>query len=359
MKLGAIPFESINTCHTMIKIHNYKYWNIALLCFFAVACSQPAKKDTDATTVCKPTGGETIMNDIYPVDHILCVDSLLYLAQDDDDAMVQVYDDSGNLVASGITIGQGKDDVLEISSVHSGDRKVYLYDSRMGKIHSVSVAGGKLTSAVLCGGLRLFDDAVLLPDSTLLVATVNSNNSYLLIDESGTVTDSLSYFPAKPDGIADETHHLACSGELAYSQTDSTFARILAYDGGIDFFRIFGGHISHTGRHALFDMEYTTLNGDSRLPVPSEDSKVGYLNLCVTPKYYYTSFSGSKISENPDALCDEIHVFDHQGNLQYKIMLENPVVTFCVSRDDRQLFVVENDDEIVSVKKYIMNRSDS
>ena len=59
--------------------------------------------------------------------------------------------------------------------------------------------------------------------------------SLMVPGKNGKLTDSLSYYPAKPDGVSDFTHALACVGTLAVEENGKHFARALAYDGGIDF----------------------------------------------------------------------------------------------------------------------------
>ncbi len=54
-------------------------------------------------------------------------------------------------------------------------------------------------------------------------------------------------------------------------------------------------------------------------------------------------------------MSNEIHVFDHNGKPQYKMLFEHPIQAFAVSEDDAHLYVAEadNDDDTV-IKHYIL-----
>lgn len=341
------------SCRKM-KSFNYTFLAIVL----TLASCQSNDKDNgevDFSESVTLQDGNVLVSNCDPVDYMVLCDSLLWIAGQDQNELLHVYDVSGKLLDSGMSIGQGGDDVLEVSSIRSINGKIYVYDSRGGVIDEVVCRDGKLDATGIVRDMRFQDDAFMLPDSSMLALPLNSSNAYVMLDSEGSILDSLSYFPPKPDGISDATHYLACTGKLAYSPADTTFARTVAYDGGIDFFAVKNGRISHTARYANFDMVYTTYRDEGKFPVPSDESRIGYSHVYATPDHFYASYSVQKCLYNPTGMSTEIHVFDHNGKPQYKMLFEHPIQAFAVSEDDAHLYVAEadNDDDTV-IKHYIL-----
>lgn len=337
-----------------MKSFNYLLLPIVLA---LVACQSLEKDNADVgfSESMALQDGMILLNNCEPIDNMVLSDSLLWIAGPDRKELLHIYDISGKLIVSGMSIGHGGDDVLEVSSIRSVNGNIYIYDSRGGIIAEVIYTEGKLNVNRIVREMRFYDDAILLPDSSMLLLPLNSSTAYVLLDRENNMIDSLSYFPPKPDGISEETHYLACTGMLAYSPTDTTFARAVAYDGGIDFFAIRNGSISHMARYANFDMSYTTYQGEGMLPVPSDESRVGYAYVYATPAHFYASYSEKKSLDNPTALSNEIHVFDHNGKPQYKMLFKNSIQALAVSDDDTQLYVTEVDnDDNIRVKHYML-----
>lgn len=130
----------------------------------------------------------------------------------------------GKTGSSGIGLGQGNGNMLEMTSMHIGsDSSIEVYDRRNGKIYGIISDDGKLGLEERSANLRLLDDARLLPDGNLLTLPLNSEISYKILDCNNETIDSLSYFPPNPDGISDFTHQLACTGTLALSPDGKNF----------------------------------------------------------------------------------------------------------------------------------------
>lgn len=291
------------------------------------------------------------VNDILPDG-----DRLWIYSEEDPTTILHIIDKNGNPYAKGIGIGQGSNEVLELSSIHqSGDRTI-LFDGKAGKLYSLMINDSTISTETLITDMGMLDDALLLNENNILKLPVNSAISYMIEGKDGTILDSLSYFPPKPDGVSDATHHLACTGAITFSPNDSSFVRALAYDGGLDFFRIKSGKICHETRHSVFDMDYDVLNLQVDVPMPGDNSKTGYVKVYATPKYYYASFSDTTINDNPDAFANEIHVFDHSGRILYKLIIDKPVSTFAVSEDDNILYASNesNDKSTICIYNLIL-----
>jgi len=301
-----------------------------------------------------------IWNDSYlSVDNILITDSVVWIFTDQSDGhILHACNLSGQMVAEGLEYGNGPDEVLELSSIHplKGDN-IAVYDSRKGRIFSVTGDGPHLRLSTLRDSLRMLDDALLLTEHSVLALPLNTAVSYVILGADNVTVDSLSHFPPKPDGIDNRVHILACTGMIAYSDRSKRFVRSIAYDGGLDFFDISDSKLKFVKRHSVFDMAYGVMRSSVDLPVPDENSRVGYSNVYATQGYFYASFSDSKALDNPSGLSNEIHMFDHDGNIIKRIILDKKVGPFAVTPDDSRLFVSSENDDKTLICTYELDNS--
>lgn len=294
--------------------------------------------------------GEKINTDILSVEELIYNnDSLWILGEDDNSNIINVLKKSGHKIAAGIKKGLGNNEILEASSLHRNGRKIYIFDSRAGRLFLLSINHDKIVEAEnIPNGLSatMNDDVINIGENLFLRTPVNSNLSYILTDAKGDTINTLSYFPPKPEGVEERTHHLACTGRIDFSPSDSTFVRTLAFDGGVDFFKLVNNEIKHIHRHSEFDMDYGELDLTVKVPIPNEKSKVGYSRVCSTPEYFFISFSDQTYNDNPEAYTNCIHVFDHSGTLLYKLKTNDTIGAFTVTEDNKTLYykvVAEND----------------
>lgn len=172
-----------------------------------------------------------------------------------------------------------------------------------------------------------------------------------MIDSLGNICDSLSYFPPAPDNVDPFTHSLACTGHLALNKDSLSFIRALAYDGGVDFFRIKDGKIIHQNRFENFPMEYSVMNySGASVPVPSAESRSGFINVAASDNSFYASFSGSKSLDNPSGIANTIYKFDLNGNLISIYNLDQYIRSFSVTPADSEIIALSPDSETDETK---------
>lgn len=296
-----------------------------------------------------------IWNDSYnSINQIAITDSVIWIhSEQDGNRLITAYSISGNFIDKILGHGKGADEILELTSIrpYKGNT-ISIYDGRGGNLLNIDLMKNKLITNKICNQLYLNDDAFLFQDSRIVKLPLNNPYSYVLSSLQGNNLDSISYFPPKPIGMDDNTHHLACTGALAVLNNGKYMMRTTVYDGGVDFFKIEKDKISHISRFSNFDMDYDALNLQVKVPVPNDRSKIGYSFLYATDKYFYASFSMSKAVENPDGECREIHVFDTDGNLIKKLKLDKPFTSFAVERNDNALYMVSEQNDRAIIYKY-------
>lgn len=334
---------------------------ISILFFVSFSCSRKKEAPGDTYFEMIHMADGTTWNDSHvSINGMVATDSVLWInSEQGENSIIYAYSLDGNFIAKGIAYGRGPGEVLEITSLHptqNGD--VALYDGKAGKVHRLIIREYNIHSDCLKDSLFFYDDVVMLPNERIVTLPMNSPNSYILSNLNGNAIDSLSYFPPKPKAIDDNTHILACTGSLAVSLNGKSMARAIAYDGGLDFFSIDSNQMSHRKRFSLFNMNYSTLDGGVKVPIPNNDSKTGYSFLCSTNKHIYASYSETKVLDNPDGVCKEIHVFDHNGNPKYKLLLDRAFSSFTVTSNDQSLFVACDIDGKAVVIEYNLAEKD-
>lgn len=270
---------------------------------------------------------------------VLCNNELLIANETFSDKAITIYDLSGKLIKSGIQYGQGPNEVLEVTSLHTIDGIPYIYDSRKGNIYQIHEQQ-ELAIDPVTKDIRMHDDALMLP-SYILIAKIASSNSYCLIDSTGNICDSLSYFPPAPKNVDSFTHSLACTGHLALHKDSLSFMRALGYDGGVDFFRIKDGKVFHQNRFEIFPMEYSIVDyTGTSVPIPSKESRNGFIHVAVSENFFYASFSESKSLDNPSGNANKIYKFDLKGNVLSKYNLDQSIKSFAVTPTDSEIIAI-------------------
>lgn len=267
--------------------------------------------------------------------------------------MITLLDLSGNVISNGLGLGQGKNELLELTAMYNKqNRSIELYDARKGNLVKVIQSSNNLESEELFSNLRLYDDGFRISENKIVVLPVNSKTSVKLLDQNLNCLDSLSCFPNKPEGMTDEIHQLACTGMNAISPKDSTFIRAYSYNGGLAFFRINNDSLKLVKMVNTDSMDYKPLSDKANVPVPTKTSKTGYAYVASTDDYFYASYSDQLMEENPSGLANEIHVFDHSGNMICKFILEDSIQCFDVDPNAKYLYGVKENEDNTQIIRY-------
>lgn len=317
--------------------------SILPLCLIALSCASGHKNmgDNGFDTPFELTTKDSLNIETCGVlapQYLVAMDDVLWVADDDrSSAMVHLLVAEGKCVAKGISLGEGPNEVLEITSIRRMGNEVQVYDARRGAVSIIERDSSSLRLMPLVSNVRLLDDAVSLPDKRLLTAPISPDYSYALIDSMGSRQDSLKYYPSKPDGVSDFTHALACTGFLAFILESQTYARALVYDGGIDFFQIKEGKLQHSSRYERFGMDYSVIDAGQQLPVPSTSTRIGYKSLTASDHYFYSLFSDKSAAEMANG-CLEMQSFASDGTPYRKYLLDRPASKIAVSPNDTRLY---------------------
>lgn len=284
---------------------------------------------------------------IYNPQHIVASnDSVWIVLGEGTSELIYLLDDSGKYETKGIRLGRGSNEVLEITSIHRTGNSTLIYDGRKGVLSELHHADSTMTLAAYMSEISFWDDACMLSDGKVLAFPVTGDYSYALLDKNGNVIDTLKYYPTKPDGVSDFTHSLACTGTAAFlPHGKGGFARTLAYDGAIDFFKADGDSLKHLIRQEEFGMDYDVVsNMGQSVPTLSKTTRKGYRSLAASNSTFYALFSNDLVLGNIEG-CREIQTFTPDGVPQCKYLLERGLSDMAVKPDDSVIYGIGNTKE--------------
>lgn len=98
-------------------------------------------------------------------------------------------------------------------------------------------------------------------------------------------------------------------------------------------------------------MEYSVMNySGASVPVPSAESRSGFINVAASDNCFYASFSGSKSLDNPSGIANTIYKFDLNGNLISIYNLDQYIRSFSVTPADSEIIALSPDSETDETK---------
>ncbi|MEG0518446.1 MAG: BF3164 family lipoprotein [Bacteroidales bacterium] len=282
---------------------------------------------------------------VYPYSILLEKDKILIL----DDGMadiLKIINTKGELLLKFGDIGRGPGEFNQITSIDYNQTdscfRVGVYDQ--GYKNYIEINENNAYNKLWESTLEL-DVVHRINNSQFICSALYDSTALYLLDNAGQVIDKSLLFPPKPDGIPLLAHSMACSGILAVAKNAAWFARSVVYDGGIDLFKIEGNKIIHKWRFSNFDMNYGIIKKYYNVPTPNENTKRGYLSICMGEDKIFALYSGRLVTAANSSEGNEIHVFDYDGNHVAKLISNKPLTQIAVSADQTKLFGINKQQE--------------
>lgn len=177
------------------------------------------------------------------------------------------------------------------------------------------------------------------------------NKKFILLNDSLQEKGHGGTYCTKPsEDIPDMLHAIANYGKFYVSNNRKVIVNIIYSAGIISCYRINrDSSISLLWENTLNKMEYKVVGESFR-----NIGKMGYLAVSLTDKFIYALYSG--MPEDKDAIATygkEIHVYDYNGKIVKKYMLDTPSIGICVTEDDADLYTIIHNPES-GIAKYIL-----
>lgn len=279
---------------------------------------------------------------------------ILVVVEESGEPLVKILNQQSEPITAWGYQGRGPNEFLQITSVdlfsQADTLRAGLYDASRKRYVEVSSAvdsAGQSFRTVWSSD-KDFDVIARLSDTIYVGAAVFDSSRFYLLDADARILDRTDDFPPKPDGIPLLSHSMACSGILAAAPDRPVFASSVAYDGGVDVCGVRNGKIVPLWRFSQFDMDYDILPDYHNVPAPNSNSKQGYMSLSFSDNYLYALYSGRNMLDDGSEMCDEIHVFDHEGRHCKRYRTDRKLYELAVDREDTRLFGLGRDEDGVA-----------
>ncbi len=164
---------------------------------------------------------------------------------------------------------------------------------------------------------------------------------YVLFDKNDNVVTSAFRVYNYNDSHFNTFHKfLSNQGRMEKHPKQNKFVAFIYNSKNIDFFEIANDSIHRISsqREQSPNYECVTRNGLSRV-LPSDNSIVGYIDLCTTDDYVYVLYSESEFMSGTDS-SDIVLVYDWDGELCSRVKMPQPAC-YIAALDDQLLAVVE------------------
>ena len=266
------------------------------------------------------------------------------------DGMVDVYNNSGKLVAKIAPKGESANEVLEVSGLdhYSMGAKTYLnvYDLERRKMLTYDFSS-----------LTLKDNNKAFP----VVKNFISDNRYYGICKlqcgyaaMGTFEDykfdildnSLKligrygdYLPNKEEVTNKMVNATANYGKSIVSP-DKTLLVNVTYAAGVLRFYSVKGNVLHHAKDAVVEPMDYKVNGTDY----ENNHGMGFLSAAISDKFVYAVYSGEK--ENPDIpipVGQYVYKYDYNGNLLDIYRLDKPTFSIAVDKNDKHIYTIVDD----------------
>ena len=200
---------------------------------------------------------------------------------------------------------------------------------------------------------------IAIDDSTFLGAgTYQSRYQYLLFNKNSDVLDyGVDIYNASDESFNQYTKYLSNQGDLVMQPEKKFFAYSLNFSSNLDIIENINGKIKLKKSLRFGNPIYkpgAEADGLYQSVDMTEDTQVGYINLCATTKYLYALYSDKKIYEN-GRKSNLVLVFDWEGNAIRKYLLDADAHYIAVDEIGQKIFAaVKNTEGGWSIASYVL-----
>ena len=128
---------------------------------------------------------------------------------------------------------------------------------------------------------------------------------------------------------------IANNGQTVFNKDRSRFAEIVYMANELSFYKVNGHEIEKDAHYTIAPLNYD-VSGDH---IKNNENE-GYLSAAYSKENVFALYCGIPESEGIATYAKEVHVFDLDGNLQKKLVLDHAAFQICVNDDATKLYVL-------------------
>jgi hypothetical protein len=295
---------------------------------------------------------------------ILNIDSNIFIANQQGEQVIEVYNAHGRKINSLIGRGSKKDNIAMVGSLqHDVQRHLlYVYDLFEKKILSIPIGeiiSDKKVNLTLMVDFKTWkiptDDLgkAYILDTSLVLENYSSAGRILFFDKNGTNIGGKIPFPKADSKISDVENAKLYASQITTNPAGDKLA-IITYNAGLmNLYSIKNHDLLPIWSDTSFlpsEWKRITIANTTRIAFTPE-STAGYLDVCATKDFVFALFSGKKIKENYK-FSNTIQVVSWDGKKKSQLLLNRMIKRLSVSQDNSQIFAIASNEkeepEIVS-----------
>lgn len=267
--------------------------------------------------------------------------------------IIQLLDTTdGHAIFKKIMEGKGPNELLD--PVANGYNKSYhafsVYDNGKKQIinYLTSDTGVSLMNRVDIGNLNVASIQCI-SDSTSCILTSMPDQSLLLIDNDGKVISGLPYNILPDKGIDNSMYYYPSVIDVSLKNQMVVAADL--HLPSISLYSFKDNKMVQLWQKMVFKPHYI-IKKNWRWVIPDKN-RGGFEWLSVTDKYIYVIYYGITSGDHDKLLFQDLNeitllIFDYEGNMVKCLLLDQNVMTFTVTPDDRVLYgVIEKPDRLI------------
>ena len=256
------------------------------------------------------------------------------------------------------SIGEGPNEVASLSQLelyNSGDTKrLKTYNLNKLRVDDFKWNETISTRSIMFDSTR----SVKIPLMVHKMAYLKESNTYLtvgtfnqkrfrLYSNEGKLLQEFGEYPFEQEfkNVSPENLAMAFQGNFEVDSTGRYVAFAITDAACLDFFEIQNGKVSVIKQHhvtkPLFEASTTP---NEYWAAVKEENKMGFISTASDQDFVYVLYSGKSFEEGMEEAMtgNTVYVYDWQGNLRHKLLLDQKVHFITVNPKTRQLLAVIN-----------------
>lgn len=329
--------------------------NKTALSFFVVIFSFVLSGCKDKTIVTQKltAPSDTITSDIALPTIMKYYDGRLYVVDlFTDKTSVKILDVSTHKVLSDFgQHGHGPGEFLHISSMDvykKGDGvHVLFYDPMKACVTDYSVkdllAGNQNGTSVVVAGKDdvRYSEIYKLAKGYIATGLFSNGSKYAMLDDSLRLVNYEGKYLENAGNSKDAMKlAIANNGQTVFNKDRSRFTEVVYMANELSFYKVDGREIDKDAQYTIAPLNYD-VSGDH---IKNNENE-GYLSAAYSKDNVFALYCGIPESDGIATYAKEVHVFDLDGNLQKKLVLDHAAFQICVNDDGTKLFVLYHEPE--------------
>lgn len=275
---------------------------------------------------------------------------------------------TGKFIARFGSIGQGPSEIALGCYGYLSRKNFYVFDDQARTVIKYSIDSlrhNKVNGSPVCLAKSNIPDVdisrlIAINDSLFLCAgTYKSRYQYVLFNSKDQVLDyGVDIYNAADSTFNVHTKFLSNQGDLVKHPDNDKFAYTINFSSNIDFIKIVNNKIElikslRLGNPILTSVTNTIYGGGMSCSADlSENTQIGFINICATDEFVYALYS-DKMAFESQRKSNTVLVFDWDGNPVKKYVLDADAYYIAADEKQHNLFVaVKNADAGWSVQCY-------